>query len=59
MQIPRQNNKNEAMVIIKITSLKSLVRHRARIKDIMRKLNFEDKAFLNGKTMLWIFNYFI
>ena len=41
MQIPRQKNKNEAMVVIKIAS----VRHRARIKDGMTKLGFEDKAF--------------
>ena len=33
MQIHRQKNQNEAMVVIKISCLKSLVRHRARIKD--------------------------
>ena len=31
-QIPRNNNQNEAMVVIKIAPLKSSVRHRARIK---------------------------
>ena len=51
MQIPRQNNQNEAMVVIKIASLKSLVRQRARIKDIMRKISFED-SFTKGKQML-------
>ena len=45
MKMPRQKNQNEAMVVIKIASLKSLVRQRDRIKDVMRKLNFEDKAF--------------
>ena len=49
MQILRQHNQNEAMVVIKIASLKSLVRHRAKIKDGMRKLSFEDKAFLRGR----------
>ena len=49
MQIPRQNNQNEAMGVIKIVSLKSSVRHRARIKDDMRKLSFEDKAFPRGR----------
>ena len=32
MQIPRQKNQNEAMVIIKIACLKSSIQHRARIK---------------------------
>ena len=49
MQIPRQNNQNEAMVVIKISSLKSSVRQRARIKDSMRKISFEDKAFPRGR----------
>ena len=48
MKIPRQNNQNEAMVIIKIASLKSLVRQRAKIKDSMRKIIFEDKGFPRG-----------
>ena len=38
LQIPRHNNQNEAMVIIKIAPLKSSVRHRARIKDDIRKI---------------------
>ena len=49
MQIPRQNNQNEGMVVIKISSLKSSVRQRARIKDSMRKISFEDKAFPRGR----------
>ena len=32
LQIPRHNNQNEAMAVIKIAPLKSSVRHRARIK---------------------------
>ena len=52
LQIPRHNNQNEAMVVIKIAPLKSLVRHRARIKyDIRKYLSFEDKAPLNGEAM--------
>ena len=51
MQIPRQNNQDEATVVIKIASLKSSVRHRARIKDNKRKLSFEDKASLKGVAM--------
>ena len=38
LQIPRHNNQNEAMVLIKIAPLKSLVRHRARIKDNIKKI---------------------
>ena len=38
LQIPRHNNQNEAMVVIKITPLKSSMRHRARIKDDIRKI---------------------
>ena len=37
LQIPRHNNQNEAMVVIKIAPLKSSARHRARIKDDIRK----------------------
>ena len=33
IQIPRQKNQNEAMVVTKIACLKSSVQHRARIKD--------------------------
>ena len=52
LQIPRHDNQNEAMVIIKIAPLKSSVRHRARIKhDIRKYLSFEDKAPLNGEAM--------
>ena len=49
MQIPRQNNQNEVVVVMKIASLKSSVRHRAKIKDDMRKFSFEDKAFPRGR----------
>ena len=52
LQIPRHNNQNEAMVVIKIAPLKSLVRHRARIKDDIRKYSsFEDKAPLKAVAM--------
>ena len=52
LQIPRQNNQNEAMVVIKITPLKSSVWHRARIKDEIRKeLRFEEKYPLKGVEM--------
>ena len=38
LQIPRHNNQNEAMIVIKIAPLKSSVRHRARIKNDIRKI---------------------
>ena len=38
LQILTHNNQNETMVVIKITPLKSSVRHRARIKDDIRKI---------------------
>ena len=49
LQIPRHNNQNEAMVVIKIAPLNSSVRHRAIIKDDIRKYSsFEDKSPLKG-----------
>ena len=47
--MPRQKSQNEAMIVIKIACLKSSVQHRARIKDDMSKLSFEDKYFLRGR----------
>ena len=52
LQIPRHNNQNEAMVVIKIAPLNSSVRHRAKIKYDIRKYSiFEDKAPLKGVAM--------
>ena len=52
MWIPKQRKQNVAMIIIKIACLKSSVRHRAKIKEDINIVSFEDKVTLKGRAML-------